>query len=73
MMDEQLGSYNPIATREGIKEVRLNVNRLQYWLSVGAQPSDRWVIIFIVASHDGCFCISSLNRGLMEEDGCGRR
>lgn len=29
-----------------VKEVRLKVDRLQYWISVGAQPSDRvaWIL-----------------------------
>lgn len=43
---EILGTYNPIATREGVKEIRLKTDRLKYWLSVGAQPSDRvaWIL-----------------------------
>jgi len=43
---EILGTYNPIATRDGVKEIRLKVDRLKYWLSVGAQPSDRvaWIL-----------------------------
>ena len=42
----QVGTYNPIATRAGIKEIRLKVDRLRYWISVGAQPSDRvaWIL-----------------------------
>ena len=37
---EQVGFYNPIAKG---KEVRLNLNleRVNYWKSVGAQPSER--------------------------------
>lgn len=37
---EYLGSYNPHADAQGNKEVRLQVDRIKYWLSVGAQPSD---------------------------------
>lgn len=37
----QLGSYNPIPNKDNIKEISLNPERIQYWLSVGAQPSDR--------------------------------
>ncbi|KAF0852270.1 mitochondrial ribosomal protein S16 (bS16m) [Andalucia godoyi] len=49
---EQLGSFNPMplptpaaivsasAATEKTKEVSLNVSRIKYWLSVGAQPSD---------------------------------
>ena len=42
----QVGTYNPIANRTGIKEIRLKVDRLRYWISVGAQPSDRvaWIL-----------------------------
>ncbi|NIA21885.1 MAG: 30S ribosomal protein S16 [Anaerolineaceae bacterium] len=35
---EELGSYDPHASDD--KKVKLNVERVQYWLSVGAQPSD---------------------------------
>mmetsp|Transcript_45537 Transcript_45537/g.96817 ORF Transcript_45537/g.96817 Transcript_45537/m.96817 type:complete len:106 (+) Transcript_45537:105-422(+) len=43
---EIVGTYNPIATREGIKEIRLKADRIRYWISVGAQPSDRvaWIL-----------------------------
>lgn len=36
---EQLGWYDPIAKDES-KQVNLNVERVKYWLGVGAQPSD---------------------------------
>jgi len=37
-----VGSYNPFAQHlDGIKEVRLRLDRIKYWISVGAQPSDR--------------------------------
>jgi len=43
---EIVGTYNPIANKQGIKEIRLKTDRLKYWLSVGAQPSDRvaWIL-----------------------------
>ena len=34
---EELGWYDPIAPEE--KQVSLNVERIDYWLSQGAQPS----------------------------------
>lgn len=38
----QLGTYNPIPYGlDATKEVRLRFDRIKYWLSVGAQPSDR--------------------------------
>mmetsp|Transcript_13476 Transcript_13476/g.33050 ORF Transcript_13476/g.33050 Transcript_13476/m.33050 type:complete len:198 (+) Transcript_13476:74-667(+) len=36
---ELLGTFNPITTREGNKESRLEILRIKYWLSVGAVPS----------------------------------
>jgi len=36
---ERLGFYNPIAKKE--VPVRLDLARAKYWISVGAQPSDR--------------------------------
>lgn len=43
---KQVGTYNPIANKAGIKEIRLKTDRLRYWISVGAQPSDRvaWIL-----------------------------
>ena len=43
---EIVGTYNPIANKQGMKEIRLKTDRLKYWISVGAQPSDRvaWIL-----------------------------
>ena len=43
---EVVGTYNPMANRDGQKEIRLKMDRVKYWLSVGAQPSDRvaWLL-----------------------------
>lgn len=35
---EQIGTYNPSRPDE---EIRLRTDRLEYWLSVGAVPTDR--------------------------------
>ena len=42
----QLGTYDPIPSKDGIKEICLNSERIKYWISVGAQPSDRvaWIL-----------------------------
>lgn len=42
----KVGTYNPLATRSGVKEVTFKVDRIRYWISVGAQPSDRvaWLL-----------------------------
>lgn len=37
---ERLGFYNPIAA-EGEEGMRLNLERIDYWVSAGAQLSDR--------------------------------
>lgn len=37
---EKLGYFNPIAKGQE-KSIVLNDERLQYWLGVGAQPTDR--------------------------------
>ncbi len=38
---EKVGSYNPILPSEDPKRVILKVERIQDWLSKGAQPTDR--------------------------------
>jgi small subunit ribosomal protein S16 len=35
---EELGWYDPIATTD--EQLNLNRERIEYWLSVGAQPSE---------------------------------
>ncbi|ORX88997.1 ribosomal protein S16 [Basidiobolus meristosporus CBS 931.73] len=37
---EHIGTYNPLPDNEGVKHVSMNMERVKYWLSVGAQPSD---------------------------------
>jgi small subunit ribosomal protein S16 len=38
---ERIGTYNPLLTDESAERVVLNVERAKYWVSVGAQYSDR--------------------------------
>lgn len=38
---ERLGSWNPILPKDSPDRVVLNEERVKYWLSVGAQPTDR--------------------------------
>lgn len=38
---EKIGTYNPMLPREDEARVKLDVERVKYWLSKGAQPSDR--------------------------------
>ena len=37
---ERLGFFNPIASGQDVR-LSLNQERVQYWLGVGAQPSER--------------------------------
>ena len=37
---EELGHYDPMVRNTEARTV-LNVNRIRYWLSVGAQPSEK--------------------------------
>lgn len=38
---ERVGSYDPMLMRDNPNRVRLNTERIQHWLGVGARPSDR--------------------------------
>ncbi|QQN73705.1 30S ribosomal protein S16 [Croceicoccus sp. YJ47] len=38
---EQVGTYNPLLAKDDEKRVTLIEDRVNYWLGVGAQPSDR--------------------------------
>ena len=38
---EKLGTYNPLLAKDSPERVKLDIDRISHWLSVGAQPSDR--------------------------------
>ncbi len=38
---EQIGTYNPLLAKDDENRVKINAERVSYWLSVGAQPTDR--------------------------------
>lgn len=46
MPNLQVGNYNPIPDKYGIKEIRVNVEKARYWILKGAQPTDRvaWLL-----------------------------
>ena len=48
---EKLGTYNPLLAKDDEKRVVMNMERVQHWLSQGAQPTDR-VARFISQSQD---------------------
>lgn len=38
---EKLGTYNPLLPKDSEERVKMNMERIQYWLGEGAQPTDR--------------------------------
>ncbi|PJE35142.1 30S ribosomal protein S16 [Pseudooceanicola lipolyticus] len=38
---EKLGTYNPLLPKDSEDRVKMDVERVQHWLSQGAQPTDR--------------------------------
>lgn len=38
---ERLGTYNPLLPKDNDQRVTMNVERVQYWLGQGAEPTDR--------------------------------
>jgi small subunit ribosomal protein S16 len=38
---EKLGTYNPLLAKDNEDRVKMNMERVQYWLDQGAQPTDR--------------------------------
>ncbi|MBW8309335.1 MAG: 30S ribosomal protein S16 [Candidatus Paracaedibacteraceae bacterium] len=43
---EKIGTYNPLLDQGNAERLVINTERAQYWLSVGAQPTDRVVGFF---------------------------
>ncbi len=40
---EKLGTYNPLLPKDSEERVKMDMERVQYWLDQGAQPTDRIV------------------------------
>lgn len=38
---EKLGTYNPLLPKDSEERVKMNMERVKYWLEKGAQPTDR--------------------------------
>lgn len=38
---EKLGTYNPLLPKDNEDRIKMDMERVQYWLSQGAQPTDR--------------------------------
>src|SRR3954463_13599652 len=46
---EKVGTYNPLLAKDSPERVKLDADRIQHWLGVGAHPSDR-VLLFLDAA-----------------------
>ena len=38
---EKLGTYSPLLPKDSEDRIKMNMERIQYWLDQGAQPTDR--------------------------------
>lgn len=38
---EKLGTYNPLLAKDSEERVKMDMERVQYWIAQGAQPTDR--------------------------------
>ena len=38
---EQIGTFNPLLAKDNAERVKLDVERVKYWIGVGAEPTDR--------------------------------
>ena len=38
---EKLGTYNPLLPKDSEDRIKMDLERVQYWLGQGAQPTDR--------------------------------
>jgi small subunit ribosomal protein S16 len=38
---EKLGTYNPLLPKDSEERVKMDMERVHYWISQGAQPTDR--------------------------------
>jgi small subunit ribosomal protein S16 len=48
---EKLGTYNPLLARDSEDRVKMNMERVTYWLGQGAQPTDRIARMLEAAGH----------------------
>ncbi|KEP69830.1 30S ribosomal protein S16 [Thioclava sp. BHET1] len=48
---EKLGTYNPLLPKDSEERVKMDMERVKYWLEKGAQPTDR-IARFLEASGD---------------------
>ena len=59
---ETLGTYNPLLTKEHPERFKLNKERIGYWLSVGATPSERTLKLLALIGIDGIDKFTNKNK-----------
>ncbi|KAK7391435.1 hypothetical protein VNO78_19851 [Psophocarpus tetragonolobus] len=71
---EVLGFYNPVAGKDDEKRMRLKLERVKYWLSVGAKPSEpvEYLLFRAGLGHQGGpsdkFPIPALNGHILNQE-----
>lgn len=60
---EKLGTYNPLLPKDSEDRVKMNVERIQYWLDQGAQPTDRIARFLEAAGHRAKATRANLKKG----------
>ena len=48
---EKLGTYNPLLPKDSEERVKMNMERIEYWLGQGAQTTDRVSRFLEAAGH----------------------
>ncbi|WP_417625466.1 30S ribosomal protein S16 [Pararhodobacter aggregans] len=46
---EKIGTYNPLVAKDSEERVKMDAERVQFWLDRGAQPTDR-IVRFLEAA-----------------------
>ncbi|MDR3289779.1 MAG: 30S ribosomal protein S16 [Rickettsiales bacterium] len=50
---EKLGTFNPLLDDSNKEKLRLNVARAEYWIGVGAEPTERAALLLIKSNVKG--------------------
>jgi small subunit ribosomal protein S16 len=50
---EKLGTYNPLLAKDNAQRIVINKERIEYWLSVGAQPTEKLAKFLIELGVEG--------------------
>jgi small subunit ribosomal protein S16 len=53
---EKVGTYSPLLAHDDVNRITLKADRVAYWLSVGARPTDR--VASFIAKHNVILPIS---------------